>query len=55
MVVWQPFKIPEKYQNYANRVMSHTEFLKFEVNDLLMNELEKRMKVQRPGNAISYV
>jgi hypothetical protein len=35
--------------------MSHSEFLKFEVTDALMNELEKRMKVQKPGNAISYV
>jgi hypothetical protein len=55
VVVWQAFQIPEKYQRFASRVMSHTDFLKFEVTESLMNELEKRMKVQKPGNAISYV
>jgi hypothetical protein len=47
--------VPEKYQKYASRIMSHSEFLQFEVTETLMNELEKRMKVQKPGNAISYV
>jgi hypothetical protein len=55
VVVWQAYKIPENYQKFASRIMSHTDFLKFDVTETLMNELEKRMKVQKPGNAISYV
>jgi hypothetical protein len=35
--------------------MSHEAFMKFDVTDELMNRLEQRMKVQKPGNAISYV
>lgn len=54
-VVWQKYTVDSKYAHLAKRVMSHTDFLKFDVTEDLMNHLERRMKAQAPGNAISYV
>lgn len=55
IVVWKDFKLPAQYQKYAGRVMSHADFMKGDVSENLMNQLEQRMKVQQPGNAVSYV
>jgi long-chain-fatty-acid--CoA ligase ACSBG len=55
IVVWRPFTLDAKYQSYASRVVSHADFMNFEVTPALQAELDARMAVQRPGHAISYV
>jgi hypothetical protein len=55
VIVWRDFKIDPKHAQYTNRVILHSEFMKAEVTDEHRKELDRRMSVQRPGNAISYV
>jgi len=54
-IVWQNYTVDSKYAHLAKKVMSHTDFLKFEVTEPLMDQLERRMRIQAPGNAVSYV
>lgn len=55
MIVWKAYKLEPQYDKYEKRVMTHESFLKFEITEDLMDQLAIRMKVQRPGHAISYV
>jgi long-chain-fatty-acid--CoA ligase ACSBG len=55
VVVWREFTIDPKYEKFADRVMSHDMFMAFEPTSTTTAELQHRMIVQKPGNAISYV
>ena len=45
MVVWQKFTVDSKYQQFSQRVMSHADFLKFDITTELLDQLERRIKV----------
>ena len=53
--MWKQFTVDSKYGELAKRVYSHSDFLNVEVSEKEAQELERRVSVQRPGHAISYV
>ena len=55
MIVWKEFKLDPKYAQYASRVILHADFMKGEITEEHKAELQRRISVQRPGHAISYV
>ena len=55
MIVWKDYKIDPKYSQHAPRVIPYMDFFNFDLTDELADKLAKRMGVQRPGHAISYV
>lgn len=55
VLVWREYTLEPKYEKFADRVMSQDKFLTFESTPALIAETEARMRVQKPGHAISYV
>lgn len=55
VLVWNQYTLDDKYSKYKDRIMSHDQFMSFEVTQPLLDELEKRMKKQSAGSCISLV